>query len=455
MANKFARSNGDFNNSSIWSGLAASMSATSVPTIGDNAIANTYTIQITGNVACDNITNGTAYGGTGGGRFVVSNSTNTIDVSANATSSSFGTFTTYTAHACLSVVSPQLVNIYGNLINGEVNAANHIVVVNNNNVVNIYGNLDFSVAGSNQGGVPVYISNAQQVNVYGNINGGRNNSSADNGNHSGLINTSNSASVFVYGNVSGGISDAGIRNTSAGTVTINGNLIATTQRPAVLNTSTGSVTVYGNLNGSSGLALSNTSTGSVTAYGNLNGGSASALSNTSTGSVTVLGNVISDSQGGNGIVSTNAAANVKISGNLIGAPNGIPAVYAASYTINPVLYETYIRYANNGTGVGSDAYLYHYTTDSLSAFSMPPVSSVRAGVQYADNTLTGTCEIPPVSSVAFGAPVDNTTGTAAVTSNALFDVLFASLTATNSVGARLKNSATIESVGRIITSFSN
>ena len=154
------------------------------------------------------------------------------------------------------------------------------------------------------------------------------------------------------------------------------------------------------------------------------------------------------------ITSTNAAANVRISGNLIGAPNGIPAVYASSYTVNPVPYQTYIRYANNGTGVGSDAYLYHYTTDSLSAFSMPPVSAVRSGLQYANNTLTGTCQIPPVSSVAFGALVDNTTGTATLTST-LWETSIASLTATDSVGARLKNSATVESVGRIIASFSN
>lgn len=158
----------------------------------------------------------------------------------------------------------------------------------------------------------------------------------------------------------------------------------------------------------------------------------------------------------NGIPSvTSSGGSLSISSNITNSQNGTAAVYAASYTVNPIPYQTYIRYANNGTGVGSDAYLYHYTTDSLSAFSIPPVSAVRAGVQYADNTLTGTCQMPAASAVTFGALVDNTSGTAAITNNTLFDVSVASLTATDSLGARLKNSATVESVGRIIASFSN
>ena len=368
MANKFARSNGNFDGP-IWaltsSGVAGS---TTTPTIGDNAVSNTFTIQITGNVSCDNITNGVTYGGTAGGLF---NLQNLSQVSSNVTG-----------------------------------------------------------------------QNLSQPTL--------------------ILSGTNSSSVF--GNLTPGGSQAGghcISFTSSGTLTFVGNSVGSSTTVAchgIVNSGVGSVIVTGNSFGSTGgasVGIVNTSTGSVTVYGNLNGVTASGLSNTSTGSVTVVGNVISDSRGGNGIASTNAAANVRISGNLIGAPNGIPAVYAASYTVNPVPYQTYIRYANNGTGVGSDAYLYHYTTDSLSAFSMPPVSAVRAGLQYANNTLTGTCQMPAASAVNFGALVDNTTGTAAITSNTLFDVSVASLTASDSLGARLRNSATVESVGRIIASFSN
>jgi len=189
----------------------------------------------------------------------------------------------------------------------------------------------------------------------------------------------------------------------------------------------------------------------VNIVGNVAGNVGAGINN-AISQITVIGNCTASSLN-NAI--NNTIGNVRISGNLIGAPNGIPAVYAASYTVNPVPYQTYIRYANNGTGVGSDAYLYHYTTDSLSAFSIPPVSAVRAGLQYANNTLIGTCQMPAASAVTFGALVDNTSGTAVLTSNNLFDVSVASLTATNSLGERLKNSATVETVGRIIASFSN
>ena len=368
MANKFARSNGNFDGP-IWAltsnGVAGS---TTTPTIGDNAIANTFTIQITGNVACDNITNGTTYGGTAGGLF---NLQNLSQVTSN-------------------------------------------------------------VIGQNSSQPTLILSGTNSSSVFGNLTPG------------------------------GGLSNGHcISFTSSGTLTFVGNSVGSSTNVAchgIVNSGVGSVIVTGNSFGSTGgasVGIVDTSTGSVTVYGNLNGATASALSNTSAGSVTVVGNVIGDSRGGAGIASTNPAANVRISGNLIGAPNGIPAVYAASYTVNPVPYQTYIRHANNGTGVGSDAYLYYYTTDSLSAFSVPPVSAVRAGLQYANNTLTGTCQMPAASAVTFGALVGNTTGTAAITNNTLFDVSVASLTASDSLGARLKNSATVESVGRIIASFSN
>ena len=86
---------------------------------------------------------------------------------------------------------------------------------------------------------------------------------------------------------------------------------------------------------------------------------------------------------------------------------------------------------------------------------MPPVSAVRFGTSFANGTLTGTCKVPSQNSVNVGVPVDNTVGTAFLTPAALFDTSVASLTASNTLGARLKNSATVQSVGNIIASFSN
>lgn len=55
-----------------------------------------------------------------------------------------------------------------------------------------------------------------------------------------------------------------------------------------------------------------------------------------------------------------------------------------------------------------------YTADSVGG--NPAVNNVRSGTVYGpSNELTGTCAVPPVGSVALGVPVDNTTGTAAIT----------------------------------------
>ncbi len=430
MANYQAISTGNWSSTSTWAGGAVPPNGA-----GHNIYTNNFTVTIDTNIDVALLTNagitGTTFVGgatsaTVGGTFNLNDGITVTSTSiVGPTAGSSAATVLYAGTTSSTIVS---VTITAGSINGQ-----HTIRSSSTGTLNITGNCN-GIGSSGQAAHAVYLSGTGTINITGNLVGGVGTVGIDSLGGTAVVNKS-TGTIVINGNVTGGTSSAS---------------------KGIVNFSTGSVTVYGNLNATiADVALSNASTGSVTIYGNLNGSTAAGLSNTSTGSVTVLGNITADSRGGNGITSSNGSANVRISGNLIGAPNGIPAVYAASYTVNPVPYQTYIRYANNGTGVGSDAYLYHYTTDSLSAFSIPPVSAVRAGLQYANNTLTGTCVIPAASAVTFGALVDNITGTAAITSNTLFDVSVASLTATNSLGERLKNSATVESVGKIIASFSN
>lgn len=53
----------------------------------------------------------------------------------------------------------------------------------------------------------------------------------------------------------------------------------------------------------------------------------------------------------------------------------------------------------------------------------PPVSSVRLGTKYNSSAYEGTLVVPSVSSVAYGVPVDNTTGTAILTSSSILTAL--------------------------------
>ena len=211
------------------------------------------------------------------------------------------------------------------------------------------------------------------------------------------------------------------------------------------NTSSGIINFTGDVVSARGRGIDNTSSGTIIVTGSVTGGTdRECINNSSTGTAIVVGNVIATSAT-NAFVSPNANAINKISGNIINHPNGTAAIYAARYVIDPVPTNSVIQYSNTNM----------FTTDSLSAFSMPPVSAVRSGVSFANNTLTGTCKVPSANSVNIGVPVDNTVGTAFLTPATLFNTSVASLTASDSLGARLKNSSTVQSVGNIVASFSN
>ena len=88
MANRFAIANGNFNDTATWSTTSTGSGGASVPVAGDNAIANNRTVTITANATCDNVTNGSTYGGTNGGGFIINDgvtlTANVIGGSASA-----------------------------------------------------------------------------------------------------------------------------------------------------------------------------------------------------------------------------------------------------------------------------------------------------------------------------------------------------------------------------------
>jgi hypothetical protein len=269
-----------------------------------------------------------------------------------------------------------------------------------------------------------------------------------------LSGTNSATFVGVVNGPISTVNNSAIENYGSGTLTLVGSLIGQSSSGAaptvVTNSSTGIINFTGNVVGGSGTntrGLDNSSVGTIIVTGNITAGTGSAaygINNSSTGTAIVVGNVIATSAT-NAFVSSNANAINKISGNIINNSNGTAAIYATRYVVDPVPTNSVIQYSNTNM----------FTTDSLSAFSMPPVSAVRSGVAFANSTLTGTCKVPSANSVNIGVPVDNTVGTAFLTPATLFDASVASLTASDSLGARLKNSATVQSVGNIIASFSN
>lgn len=71
---------------------------------------------------------------------------------------------------------------------------------------------------------------------------------------------------------------------------------------------------------------------------------------------------------------------------------------------------------------------------------LPIEADVRAGVDFALGTKTGTCAVPPKEAVGFGVPVDDTEGEAIFTADALFTEI---LNSNNPVAQRLKNCSTV------------
>jgi hypothetical protein len=105
----------------------------------------------------------------------------------------------------------------------------------------------------------------------------------------------------------------------------------------------------------------------------------------------------------------------------------------------PTLAKT--RYALNG----STTYVDMFTADN--SLEQAAITDVRFGTVYASGALTGVAYIPSASSVGFGVPVDNTTGTAALTPASVWDHLLSAITASSTIGTLLKTNidATISS----------
>ena len=183
------------------------------------------------------------------------------------------------------------------------------------------------------------------------------------------------------------------------------------------NASTGAVTitssaVTGGSGGNSTFGLNNASTGTVTVTSStLTGGSgtnAYGLNNASTGTIVSTGDITATNSA-SALSSDSTAASVKVSGSLIGSANGISAIYASKYLIDPTPTTAKFRQAKNGSTTYSD----FFTADN--SFGQAAITDVRFGTVYASGALTGVAYIPAAASVAFGVPVDNTTGTATLT----------------------------------------
>jgi hypothetical protein len=386
MANYFARKAGNINAVDVWattpSGTAADVWSTF--TSADVLHSNSFTVTVNVSTTVGTVRNDNANSATAGGSFTLSNG---VTLTANA-------FAGSVALPCVRYDGTlgNSASIVGNITAGTVNAG--------------YGALNNSTG---------------TLNITGNVTGGSVGNNQINGAHNAVTGTIN-----ITGNVTGGSSSTanGVNNLSTGTVNITGNVTGGSAANAIgaVNSSTGTLTIVGSSTATANsIGANNASTGilNVTrAVGNGWG----------IGTVGISSIV--------GVSSAVAGSQTRIEEFEFGALGQAPVSGAIS---TPDLTTNVALVHRLGTTKKT-------LSDPSASTGMPNESDVRSGTSYALGNKTGTMAVPSTSSVAFGILVDNTTGTAVLTPENVWNTLTSTMTTSGSIGSRLKNAATTDIV---------
>lgn len=407
------------------------------------------------------------------------NSTGTINITGNV-------FAGLGATAVYISVGGNI-NIIGNLI-GQNNVT--ALVNNGTTTTNIF------VSGNVLANTGLGISNNARgiLTVYGYVSGAIGGGVGAN-NRYGISNT---GTLFLSGNAyGGGVNNDtyGIYNTSTGNLYMTGNSFgantaAGDRAYGILHNGTGDAIIYGNAygglrNGASGIGIGQNNPGTTrvgapvaTIYGNVYGGAGSSsygalIDNNS--SLKIFGNVIAGTGTTSYGVVNNAAGYVEVNGLAVGNDFGlgssgiqsVPGIFGSQTGITiirglscgprgqwPTAGNVFIVPQSTSTAtLFTSASAAQVLFTALSTNIVPPASSVRLGTRYNLNDYTGTCNVPSVSSVLQGVSVDNSIGVAALQPQTIWNYSVLSATDVNSLGGRLKEVATVQSIGQQLTAL--
>ena len=202
----------------------------------------------------------------------------------------------------------------------------------------------------------------------------------------------------------------------------------------------------------------------ATINGNCTSQVGTAIVTTITGVNLTINGVVTSSSTQNGINNATNSATHSVTITKATTPdNGLTAVSntgkLSTYTVKEIEQGAFGQVPISGyvrLSTASGAFYKGITTGSSTrtlsdpadiAGQVPAQTDVRFGVTYQGGSKTGSAYIPAAASVAFGVPVDNTTGTAALTPSAVWDTATSSLTTSGSIGERLKNASTVDTTG--------
>lgn len=371
-------------------------------------------------------------------------------------------------------------------INGDCEGglASYGVVISGGSVFNITGNI-LGKASGNTVSAGASITNTSTGTITGTIT---NSTAGAGGNNNGLV-LSTSGTVNIYGDiVRVGPSGPVLRLSTINTTNIFGNIYATGGSSAsIVSIDTAGIilNVTGNVNapsvgtGNSSGILSGVSC-TITINGNVTGGNINGSQNagvyifaTSGVTVTINGSAI----GGNGTNSqglymTGGTAFIRRAvGNGYGAGSvGLVAtpgvggaqgalIYVQEFEfgargMTPISTDCRIQLTANSVVIFRDASLNQLTLVNPTGIAdYPSISNVRKGTIYASGNLSGTLEVPSFNNVALNVPIDSGVGTAVLRPQDVWNYMRTNITGSGTIGERLKNAATIQSVGDQIAAF--
>jgi hypothetical protein len=422
MAIVWAVNNGNWSSASTWSGSY-------IPQPGDDVYSNNRIVDIDVSFEVDSLNNTSGTGITAGGTFNF-NSGSISGSCTNTTPVNIGAVNLVTVTATSGSVSLTL--------NGPV-------VPPTNSLVRIAhtGNCDFTLT---------------STVVYGNLSGGGNptinkTSTGTIYINSNLLGGSNSSPFFssagntvIVGNIVAGDSSgnfAGISQTG-GNLTITGSIRGGRANSSArgVNFTGNFLTIQGDVYGGSAGAEGIVTSGGVNIInGNVIAGSTRAISSTTSNQININGDVIA-SANAVGVSSTSATAVVLLNGNMFNNA-GKQAIYCQ----NLFLSDTGTTQAQFFTSGSQDRTLYSANTFP----NLPSSSIVRSTTLYGPgNELSGSIIMPDPANVRYGVLTDNTTGSALLSAETLFDEIAIS---SNPVAVRLRKSSTTDTFGNMLTAF--
>jgi hypothetical protein len=394
MANRYAVTNGNWSNVATWDG------GTTIPGSGDSVRPNNFTVTIDQNITVTELTNNASSPAVGGGSFYANDG---ITITGNIASS-------LASGIVLYVTGSNSCTIVGNIT--------HTTNVNSGTAVRTENQANLTVSGS------ITVNTSAQTTNSG-------------------INHVSTGTLRVTGSlagIAGGINQFCILNSSTGTVFFNG-IINVASRRGIQNNSSGTVIVTGSITGN---GIGNGSVGNIYFTGSITAGGDSGITSTTNGIISVIG-PISSSVLANGVSSTGTGATNIFTGPFYNTGSW-NAVYANNMQIINNVTSSWTVDLSNGTQKTL------VTANQLAGY--PTANNVRQGIPYGPgNEFTGSLAMPDPSTVKTGVATDNTTGSAILTAQDLFDVATQTITTSGSIGTLLTGASTVQTVGATIASF--